>query len=241
MNRDVWFPFRVARDNQDYRIVCVPPAGKGCSVFRTWQAGAPDKVEVFGLQLPGRETRLREPPLDRIEAMTDNIVKALQHYADLPLVLFGHCFGAIVAFEVARRLPSSFIKLLCVSSCKPPSLLSKTNWFSGRYTDMEIISQAYGEAIAGLPTELLEELCPGLMADLVALDKYECNGSLKLECPIHVFRWEGDHTVSPLELEAWGEHSMVGFSQTHLNSYRDELALQGKAIIDAVVSRCEPL
>jgi pyochelin biosynthesis protein PchC len=234
--RGDWFPFRVRSAAPEWRLVCMPPAGKGCSVFRTWQAAAPDDVEVLAVQLPGRETRLQEPPISDVGELADGIAAALVPFLGEPLVLFGHCYGAIVAFEVAQRLPEDFVALLSVSSCKAPHLLAPTGWSSGELSEVEILRDAYGKAVADLPAELLQALLPGLLADLVALDRYRCDRPVKLPCPIHLFQWTQDPTVSPAEVRAWDEYTAARFTDTLLDAHREALAPQGPAIASAITA-----
>ena len=54
------------------------------------------------IHLPGRETRLREPPFTRAEDSAEAITDALEERLDLPFAFFGHSMGALLSFEVAR-------------------------------------------------------------------------------------------------------------------------------------------
>lgn len=44
-------------------LVCFSPAGSGGTMFLSWQEELPDEVEVLAVELPGRSSRLREPPI----------------------------------------------------------------------------------------------------------------------------------------------------------------------------------
>jgi medium-chain acyl-[acyl-carrier-protein] hydrolase len=229
-----WFPFRVQKAAPDWRMVCFPPAGKGGSVFRHWQASTPEEMEILAVQLPGRETRMQEPPIHDVELLAEKVSEALIPFLRQPLALFGHCYGAVVAFEVARRLPEDFVALLGVSSCKAPHLLSPSSRFSDNRSNVEIVRDAYGDSVADLPTELLDELMSGLLADLVAMDHYQCERPVKLACPIHLFVWEQDHTVSTSDVAAWEQYTGSRFSSTVLNASRDVLGPQGAEVVKAI-------
>ncbi|HEX8055009.1 MAG TPA: thioesterase domain-containing protein, partial [Thermoleophilaceae bacterium] len=43
------------------RLICLPHAGAGASMYLRWSRALPDWVEVVAVQLSGRETRRREP------------------------------------------------------------------------------------------------------------------------------------------------------------------------------------
>jgi pimeloyl-ACP methyl ester carboxylesterase len=87
------------------RLFCVPHAGGGASLFRHWQSGLPEDLEVCGIQLPGRENRSRETPLSDLASIVRGLGQALHPIAlSGPFVLFGHSMGALIAFELVRWL-----------------------------------------------------------------------------------------------------------------------------------------
>src|SRR5438552_3065631 len=86
------------------RLFCFPHSGVGASVYRRWQAGLPEEIEVVAIQSPGREDRIREPAYTSIPALVESVVTALADRLDRPFALFGHSMGGVVASEVARAL-----------------------------------------------------------------------------------------------------------------------------------------
>ncbi|HEY4595173.1 MAG TPA: alpha/beta fold hydrolase, partial [Thermoanaerobaculia bacterium] len=84
-------------------MFCFPYAGGGASTYRGWGASLSSDLEVCPVQLPGRESRLREPALTSTESMVPAIADALAPYLNLPFVLFGHSMGAAIAFALARE------------------------------------------------------------------------------------------------------------------------------------------
>ncbi len=56
------------------------------------------------MQTPGRENRTTEPVVESIDELVDQIVPHLLPLFDRPVVIWGHSFGGIVAWEVIRRL-----------------------------------------------------------------------------------------------------------------------------------------
>src|SRR4051794_11930497 len=103
------------------RLICIPYAGGNTVAFRSWNLHVAD---VLAARLPGRDNRMKEEPLRSIAAMADGIAEQVMPFArELPLALFGHSMGALVAFETARRLARSGIDplLLIVSASTAPS------------------------------------------------------------------------------------------------------------------------
>src|SRR5262245_37468194 len=82
------------------RLFCLPYAGGGASAFRIWADELPSTVEVCAIQLPGRETRLREPPFTRLNPLVEQLGDALAHYLTKPFAILGYSLGAVIGFEL---------------------------------------------------------------------------------------------------------------------------------------------
>ena len=67
------------------------------------------------MQLPGRETRLREKPIADIDALLALMIPGLLPLMDKPFLLYGHSMGAIIAYEVACRLQAARFKVVVAS------------------------------------------------------------------------------------------------------------------------------
>jgi len=101
------------------RIACLPRAGGTAADFATWGRAFDGDVEVCAVQLPGRLRRYREPAMRAAAPIAREVIRAVKELDDLPLVLFGDCMGAIVAYEIARQLPASSFVLATTSGPTP--------------------------------------------------------------------------------------------------------------------------
>ncbi|HVE43770.1 MAG TPA: beta-ketoacyl synthase N-terminal-like domain-containing protein [Gammaproteobacteria bacterium] len=120
-----WIAYRKIQKKAKMRLFCFPYAGSGASVYSQWQKELPDDIEVCPVQLPGRENRLNESFSGEMDHLLDALMKNLQHEFDLPFAFFGHSFGSLVAFELARRLQkeqSSKLIHLFASAHPDPSI-----------------------------------------------------------------------------------------------------------------------
>src|SRR5262245_63225231 len=99
-----WLAYVSPRPAASVRLFCFPYAGGGASVFRGWADCLPGAVEVCPVQMPGRETRFREPAFTRLPPLVEALAASLRPHLDRPFAFFGHSLGALVAFELARRL-----------------------------------------------------------------------------------------------------------------------------------------
>src|SRR5919201_1651191 len=60
-------------------VVCIPNAGAGASVFRTWSRDLPTWVDVVAIQLPGRESRFHEPLRHDMHGLVGELASGLRH------------------------------------------------------------------------------------------------------------------------------------------------------------------
>ncbi|MEV4085609.1 thioesterase domain-containing protein [Nonomuraea fuscirosea] len=84
-------------------LFCLPYAGGGAGAYtgllRALSAlPAVPGLTVVPVQLPGRESRIAEPPAFTIAEIADEVAPA----TDEPYALYGHSMGARLAFEVVR-------------------------------------------------------------------------------------------------------------------------------------------
>ena len=73
---DRWIASARPRPEAKVRLFCFPYAGGGASVFRGWSDCLPRLVEVHPLQLPGRETRFREPAFTQLAPLVETLAEA---------------------------------------------------------------------------------------------------------------------------------------------------------------------
>ena len=108
------------------RLFAFPHAGGNHTAFQDWPAGLPDDVEVVSYALPGRGRRRAEAPYERLTDLVDDLAAMVKQYDDgAPFAFFGHSFGALVAYEVTRKLADLRGRcpgLLAVSAHRAPHL-----------------------------------------------------------------------------------------------------------------------
>lgn len=190
------------------RLFCFPYGGGGAAAFRHWQKGLADDIEVVAMQLPGRETRLREAPLSSITAMVDACLPLLEDN-ELPCALFGHSLGALVAFETALALECRGARPpahVFVSARRPPDEREAHSPIAG-FDDARFIAELQARH-AAIPAavmrepELLALFLPTLRADIGAFENYVCTPR-QLASPLHVFGGTADRNPRPEQLPGW--------------------------------------
>jgi surfactin synthase thioesterase subunit len=206
-----WFISRGSADPRSARIFCFPHAGGSPRAFLDWQAGLEGDAEIVAVCRPGREHRAAEPA-PTIGELIDGATAAISAVTqddDRPCYLFGHSFGALVAFEVGRRLAGTGLPHHFVGSgCSAPSLLP-----SARVREMAGLSgPEFAEAICffgGLSSEVIADeelrdlLLPGVIADFHLAVGYRYGAAAPLEVPATLVVGRDDPHVRAEQVEPW--------------------------------------
>lgn len=215
--RSPWVTVTRPRPSARLRLICLPCAGGGASMYRDWAAHVPEDVELVATALPGREGRICEPALDSVDALATGLVEGLSGHLDRPFALFGHSMGSLVAFELARRLGSMGVEPMhfFASGHKAPHL--RTNRSPDRHAlpDHEFIASV--GRLNGIPTEILDDaefmemILPALRSDFRAAETYRFQAGAPLRCPVTAFGGLLDDEVIHQEIEAWSCHTSGPF------------------------------
>jgi medium-chain acyl-[acyl-carrier-protein] hydrolase len=86
------------------RLFCFPYAGGSSAFYRDWHRKLGRAIEVIPVELPGRGTRLPEPPYRRLMPLIGDLETAIAPLLDKRYAFFGHSMGAVIAFELTRRI-----------------------------------------------------------------------------------------------------------------------------------------
>jgi surfactin synthase thioesterase subunit len=206
-----WFVSGGSGREGSSRVFCFPHAGGTPRAFLDWQTGLGDDVEIVGVCRPGREHRAAEPA-PTIGELIDGAAAAIAAVTAAdgrPYYLFGHSLGALVAFEVCRRLSGSAPpRHFVASGCAAPSLLP-----SQRVRQIATLTGAeFAEAIAffgGLDPEVIadaevrELLLPGLIADFRMAVGYCYRPGPPLAVPATVVVGRDDPHVGQEQAAPW--------------------------------------
>jgi surfactin synthase thioesterase subunit len=206
-----WFVSRGGAAPWSARIFCFPHAGGSPRAFLDWQAGLGEDAEILAVCRPGREHRAAEPA-PTIEEFVDGAAAAITAVTEADgraFYLFGHSLGALVAFEVCRRLSGlATLRHFVASGCSAPSLLP-----SQRVKDIaKLTGQDFAEAIGffgGLPPEVIADadvrdlLLPGLIADFRLAVGYRYQPGPRLGVPAALVVGRDDPHVKTAQIEPW--------------------------------------
>jgi medium-chain acyl-[acyl-carrier-protein] hydrolase len=159
-----------------------------------------------------------ERPFTQLLPLVEALAQALVPLLDKPFAFFGHSLGALVAFELARRIRREYglhPARLFFSASRAPQIPHRS---SPIHTLPEKEFLAELRRLNGMPCELLEHkelmeiMLPILRADFAVYETYVYTSEPPLNCPISAFGGLQDHTVKDNDLEAWRAETNASFS-----------------------------
>lgn len=202
------------RDNPRVRLVCCPYAGASATAYGALSGSLPESTEALSVQYPGRPGNREDPPVDDVRELADRTVRELEPWLDAPVAVFGHSFGSVVAFEVARRLEAAGHPPLhlVVSGRRSPS-----DGLGAQVprTDEDIVSEL--RELGSLPARLferpkyLEPVLAVVKNDYRANSRYLADSGASVACPITFLLAESDPYVANGGEQGWARHTSAGF------------------------------
>ena len=198
-------------DRPRLRLICAPHAGGAASSYRSWRGWLPSGVELYAVQLPGREDRRHERPAADMRRTAASIAAEIGGLAAdrAPYVLFGHSLGAMVAFETARALaaqrspPPSHLVLSSGRAPRPGAAGRKLHLLE----DAELLREIEGfggvpEAIRATP-DFFASFAPVVRADFRILETHVADLEPALRTSVSVVGGRSDEHVSLADLWGW--------------------------------------
>ena len=212
---DLWCRrYRPSR-NAPVRLVCLPHAGGSAAFFLPVAAALSPGVDVVAIQYPGRQDRRAEQPIDDMSVLVDRVSEILLRQPEMPVTLFGHSMGAILGFEVARRLEADGrgpAKLFASGRRAPSTHRQETVHLRDDAGILAEVRKLDGTASSLLADEeLMRAALPALRADYRATERYSCAPDIAVNCPISVLVGDNDPKTTLEEANVWAQHTSGPF------------------------------
>ena len=222
----------------DGAIVVFPHAGGAAAAYRGFASAlAGHGTDAYIVQYPQRADRLAHPATESLEELAAELFDAGQWSQAGPLRLFGHCMGALVAFEFARFADARGVPVehLWASSSQAPGEVAASPRVPT--TDRELLADMVD--LGGTDPRLLADedfidmLLPSMRADYRAWNRYSRETDVQISADIHAVGGHSDHRVQPESLQQWKSHTTGQFTfemfeggHFYLNDHLDTLARQ---------------
>ncbi|WP_073947374.1 thioesterase II family protein [Streptomyces kebangsaanensis] len=204
----------------EVRLFCFPYSGCGASMFRNWPTRI-GPAEVVPLQLPGRENRTREPHFGTYEELADQLVAGIAEHLDRPYAVFGHCGGALPAFESVIRIVERGLRppeRVFVSSQVAPQDGPYGRFLGLDETGLraELIALLAALGAAEPPEEILDLYLEVLVADVEANKKYRKDAAGSLPCAVTELGWDADVEVPHALMGGWADWVAEGAARKEI-------------------------
>lgn len=222
MIRTPWLPFG-SQPDAETRLLCLPHAGAGASVYRAWGRGLPPHIGVCPVQPPGRERRQDEIPFTGVDPLAKVLAQEIITSVRSPYAILGHSTGGLCAFEVTRELRALGVPMpehLFVAGRPAPQVPVEVHNLAD--LSLEELARLLRE-LGGTPEELLADdgllrrMHPLLIADFSVNERYTYRSAAPLDIPITAFAGRDDLAAEQSQLAAWHEQTTAGFTMHTLD------------------------
>jgi pyochelin biosynthetic protein PchC len=171
----------------------------------------PDGWRLDAVTYPGREDRLVESAAPTLRAMAQSIAEEIADTESCVVVLFGHSFGATVAFEVAvsRQAAGLSTALLAVSASGPGS---GRGFLTARIGPGPESFNRLARQVIALDPESADALSyPDIRAvalsalsyDLDLLESHVLSRTILKNVPVLTLAGRNDPSVTPASVHSW--------------------------------------
>lgn len=242
LDKNIWIQYSQKKPEARIRLICFPYAGGGASIFRTWSKALPAQIEVWPIQLPGRENRLAETPFTCMPDLIEALALALRPSLTGAYAFFGHSMGSLICFELARYLRAQGHMPgpvhLFVSGHRAPHL-PDPDVPSYNLPEPEFVNEL--QRLNGTPEavlqneELLHLLMPLLRADFSICETYIYQRSKALSCPLTAFGGLQDQDTPRDAIASWREHTSGSFKQRFFPGNHFFLETEQSSLLLAII------
>lgn len=190
------------------RLFCLPYAGGDGTVFRSWPELLDESIEAVGVEYPGRGRLFCEELVTDAGKLADILLDSIRPLLDLPFALYGHSNGAIIAYELSKRLSSVLLRepeMIFLAAKRSPGLGKEEpihNLPTQEFVDVLRSYRGTPDVILNTPG-LMDVYLPVLRADFALGETYCLGASAPIEAPCCLFAGAEDQVSKADEVAAW--------------------------------------
>jgi medium-chain acyl-[acyl-carrier-protein] hydrolase len=207
-----WIAYRKPKPDPAVNLFCFHHMGGAASLFRGWGDALPKTIDICPVQLPGREGRRHEKPIDCFDLLIDTLSDSLLPYLNRPFALFGHSMGSWIAFELVHSIRLKHGKSpehLFVAAMPPPSM--NDTLFNGVSMDESWIGHMEIPDALKKNEGFMNEWTNLFKADSALFQSHGYVEKPLLDCPITALGGTQDTLVTESQLSKWKQHTANRF------------------------------
>jgi len=220
VNRSAWLAHLHSNDRARLRLLCLPYAAGGASLYRFLARVLPGTVleglDIWAVEYPGHGERHSEAPFRDFSSLADALTDAAGFLHAQETVLFGYSLGAMLGFELALRWrdrTGGSPAALLVAACAAPQFTTPGH-------DVTSSPAALADFLGWQEAEAARSVAqrwPWFQAVFGLRRTYSYTPGQPLACPITAFGGADDTDVSEEALAGWSAQSaLMGSFAYHL-------------------------
>lgn len=229
-------------------LFCLPFAGGSSLSYEPWRAPlSAAGINMHAVDYPGRGARFNRPFLQTVDDLVAVLKGEVIHASSSgSYCLFGHSFGALLAYELAVSLAADGYRsprAVFFSGANPPHRLKhKDRRLLGDDDLLDAVARYGGinERICRDPVARAA-LLQILRADYGCLETHDWAFRGALDTPLVVFASDDDTAVDHRDMPEWWQYSLVGTDTCSLGPVGHLYlgSMQG-AIVDKIIETVHP-
>lgn len=191
--------------------------------------------DAYVMQYPQRGDRLSHPAAATVTELANDLFGAADWAGVGSIRLFGHCMGAVVAFEFARIAERNGVAIdaLWVSASEAPSAVAAAPALPMAESEIlaEMVDLGGTDEALLADEDFVELLLMAVRADYAAFNRYACEADVTIAADIYALGGESDHRISEDMLRRWESHTTGAFTCSmfdgghfYLNSQLEDVA-----------------
>ncbi|MFG2720892.1 thioesterase II family protein [Streptomyces sp. NPDC048416] len=191
------------------RLFCLPFEGVSAGVYLPWTEATGTSLVITPVELPGRGHHPRTGPCRGLEPLLAEIMPYVARMCDRPFALYGHGFGALLAYEMAARLEwehDAVAERLYVSGSGIPHRPTAPERAVSLLPDAAMIRRLRDRGrmppVARDPRHAARAL-HALRADLGVMEAYRRDPRHVLHCPVTAMAGVADRGLTEADLTGW--------------------------------------
>ncbi|WP_273735880.1 thioesterase II family protein [Mycolicibacterium septicum] len=194
-----------------------PHAGGAALAYRGFgMALAAAGSDAYVMQYPQRGDRLSHPAAATVTELAKDLFDAADWAGIGSIRLFGHCMGAVVAFEFARIAERNGVAIdaLWVSASEAPSAVAAAPALPMAESEIlaEMVDLGGTDEALLADEDFVELLLMAVRADYAAFNRYSCEADVTIAADIYALGGDRDHRISEDMLRRWESHTAGAFT-----------------------------
>lgn len=195
------------------RLFVLHHAGGSHLLYRTWPAALPSSWDVRLLDAPGHGLLLDRERITDAGRLADHLLEGIEAELDCPYALFGHSMGALLTYEITRRILARGLPLPVwagLSARTAPQPAGQGTRYH-QLPDAELRERL--RLLGGTPGDVLEDpdlwalFEPVIRADLRLVETWRPDPDAAV-LPVALSAYAGgtDHSAPPASMTGWARH-----------------------------------